>query len=262
MKEYDDITGIIYDIQRYSVHDGPGIRTTVFLKGCPLRCLWCSNPESQNFEIEYMKKFQSDEKELVGKKVSVKEVMEAVLRDKVFFENSGGGVTLSGGEVLAQPQFASAIIAAASEEGVHTAVETSGFSKFETAWKVFEHVDLILYDIKGMDDERHKINTGVSNELIHENLKKLIEKGKEVMVRVPLIPEHNDSVENIQGVVDFASQIGVKSIEILPYHRLGEGKYERLSREYHLKGLKTQSKEYAQELLSKISKPDGLKITV
>lgn len=260
MKAYENVRGIIYDVQRYSVHDGPGIRTTVFLKGCPLRCLWCSNPESQSFEPEYMSSADGSGKVIAGREMSVAKVMEAVLRDKVFFEGSEGGITLSGGEVLAQPGFAAAIIAAAREEGVHTAVETSGFGSFETAWKVLEHVDLILYDIKGMDAEIHKSNTGVSNELIQNNLQKLLKNGKEVVVRIPLIPGYNDSVQEIQAIFDFAAQSGVKTIEVLPYHRLGESKYERLSREYLLKGLKTQSDDHIRNLISQVSKPEGIQV--
>ncbi len=262
MKAYKDVRGVIYDIQRYSVHDGPGIRTTIFLKGCPLRCLWCSNPESQSFEPEYMSNAGGRGVVLAGKEVSVSEVIETALRDKVFFEGSGGGITLSGGEVLAQPDFAAALISAAHEEGIHIAVETSGFSSFEIAWRVMEHVDLILYDIKGMNAARHISNTGVSNELIHSNLRKLLKNGKEVAVRIPMIPGHNDSVEEIQAIFDFASQSGVKTVEILPYHRLGESKYDRLSREYLLKGLKTHSDVYIRELLLQVSKPENIDVIV
>lgn len=260
MKAYENVRGVIYDIQRYSVHDGPGIRTTVFLKGCPLRCLWCSNPESQSFEPEYMASADGSERVLAGREVSVSEVIETAFRDKVFFEGSGGGITLSGGEVLAQPDFAAALIAAAREEGIHTAVETSGFSSFETAWNVLKHADLILYDIKGMDAARHKNNTGVSNEMIHSNLQKLLDNGKEVVVRVPLIPGHNDSVEEMQALLNFAAHIGVKQAEILPYHRLGESKYERLSREYLLKGTKAHTAEYIRELLLQVSKPESIDV--
>lgn len=260
MKPSNEVKGIVYNIQRYSVHDGPGIRTIVFFKGCPLRCLWCSNPESQRFEPEYMIDTVNGGTVLVGKEMSVEEVMNEVLRDKVFYDGSGGGITLSGGEALAQPDFAAAIIDAALEKGIHTVVSTCGYSNFENAWKVVEKADLILFDIKGMDPHTHKKNTGVSNELILENLKLFLQKGKEVMVRVPLIPEHNANVEELQAILDFAGNNGIGSVEILPYHRLGESKYERLSRKYSLEGIKTQSNEEIKNMLSQVSVPQGVKM--
>lgn len=260
MKPFSEIKGIVYNIQRYSVHDGPGIRTIIFFKGCPLRCLWCSNPESQKFEPEYMTDSVNGGNVLVGKEMSVDEVMHEALRDKVFYDGSGGGITLSGGEVLAQPDFAAAIIAAARDSGIHTVVSTCGYSSFENAWRVLENTDLILFDIKGINPYMHKNNTGVSNELIHNNLKLLIQKGKEVMVRVPLIPEHNANIEEIQAIFDFAENNGVSTVEILPYHRLGESKYERLSRKYFLEGIRTQSDEEIKKLLSQVSIPKSVKM--
>lgn len=263
MKISEQTKGMIYDIQRYSLHDGPGIRTIVFLKGCPLRCLWCSNPESLRIEPEYMGHgVHGDEKTLVGKEMSVSEVMKVLIRDRVFYEGSGGGVTLSGGEVLAQPEFASEIIKEARQEKIHTVVETSGYSEFEIVWKVLEHVDLILYDIKGMDAESHRRDTGVSNDLILRNLQELSRKGKEIIVRVPLIPKHNANVENLQSIFDFSTQNGIKKIELLPYHRFGESKYERLSKNYALEGLKTQARETIEQLLSEVSKPEDIELMI
>ncbi len=260
MKPFNDVKGIVYNIQRYSVHDGPGIRTIIFFKGCPLRCLWCSNPESQRFEPEYMADNVNGGTVLVGKEMSVDEVMHEALRDKVFYDGSRGGITLSGGEVLAQPDFAAAIIAAARSGGIHTVVSTCGYSSFENAWKVMENADLILFDIKGINPYMHKKNTGVSNELIINNLKLLLQRGKEVLVRIPLIPEHNAYIEEIQAIFDFAGNNGVSTVEILPYHRLGESKYEKLSRKYSLEGIKTQSDEEIKKLLSQVSIPEGVKM--
>lgn len=260
MKPFNEAKGIVYDIQRYSVHDGPGIRTIIFLKGCPLRCLWCSNPESQRFEPEYMADSVNGGTILVGKEMSVAEVMQEALRDKVFYEGSGGGITLSGGEALAQPDFAASIIAAACESGIHTVISTCGYFNFKESWKVLEKTDLILFDIKGINPNNHKKNTGVSNELIHENLKKLLQREKEVIIRVPLIPEHNASIEEVQAIFDFAENNGVSTVEILPYHRLGESKYEKLSRKYSLVGIKTQSDEEINKLLLQVSVPESVKI--
>lgn len=260
MKPYEQVKGVVFDIQRYSVHDGPGIRTIVFLKGCPLRCLWCSNPESQRLEPEYMADVVKGGQKQVGKEMTVAEVMKQAVRDRVFYETSGGGITLSGGEPLFQSDFAAALIAAAKEEGIHSAVSTTGFSNFETLWKVVEHADYILYDVKNMDLKQHKADTGAPNDQILSNLKELAARGKEILVRVPLIPEHNANVKNLQMLCDFAAKIGIRNIEILPYHNFGESKYERLSRKYVLSDLKTQSHEEIKDLLSKLSVPESVNV--
>lgn len=258
MTASDEITGVVCNIQRYSVHDGPGIRTTVFLKGCPLRCSWCSNPETQKMQPEYMIEAQTGKKILVGEKLSVSDVMDQIKRDKVFYEGSGGGITLSGGEVLAQPEFASAIIDSAKAKGFHTAVATTGYAKFAEAWMVLKNADLILYDLKGMSNKLHRINTGVSTELIHNNLEELINRNKQIIVRIPLIPNQNAEINELQSIVDYAISVGIKTIELLPYHRLGESKYARLSRKYAWKGIRTLRAEEINSLYSQIKIPDNV----
>ena len=176
MEEYLKTTGRIFDIQRFSVHDGPGIRTIVFLKGCFLRCKWCCNPESQKREIEEMT-LQGKTK-IVGSDVTVEEVMKEVERDRIYYDRSGGGLTLSGGESLAQPEFAVALLKAAKESGINTAMESTGFNKYEVIEKYLPYLDLYLLDIKHMNSEKHKEFTSVPNELILENAKKLAKDAK------------------------------------------------------------------------------------
>lgn len=230
--------GIVTNIQRYSIYDGPGIRTTVFFKGCPLRCSWCSNPEMQNLEPELIVDVKTNSEIVTGEYMTVESVVNKVLRDKAFYTESEGGITLSGGEVLNQPEFARALLEEARAKGLHTAVETTGYAPFDVAWEVLKASDLILYDLKGMDEKKHVKNTGVSNIIIKENLEKLVGKGSDIIVRIPVIPKHNDTADELQEIIDFASGSGIKRIEMLPYHRLGEAKYERLSREYLWKGVK------------------------
>ena len=170
-KEYLQVRGRIFDIQKYSIHDGPGIRTIVFLKGCPLRCRWCCNPESQEREIQTM--ITGGKPKTIGRDVTVGEVMDEVMQDRFYYRRSGGGLTLSGGESLMQPDFASALMQAAHERGINTAMESTGLAPFRViAEKILAHLDLYLMDIKHTDREKHKFFTGVSNELILENAKK------------------------------------------------------------------------------------------
>lgn len=235
-----DITkteGLIYNIQRYSLHDGPGIRTIVFLKGCPLRCPWCANPESQRFEKEKMGN------EEVGRLVTVKEVIDVVKRDMPFYKRSGGGMTLSGGEPLMQPDFSKALVQAAKNIGINVAIETSGYQEWDRLWEVMEHIDFILYDIKAMDSSLHMELLNVNNDLILRNLEKLVNKNKQVIVRVPVIPQCNDSFLNLSETVQYCKSIGIKEIHFLPYHQLGVPKYEKLNREYSLKNLGPLDKE-------------------
>lgn len=242
--------GIVTNIQRYSIYDGPGIRTTVFFKGCPLRCSWCSNPEMQNPEPELIVDVKTNSEIVTGEYMTVESVVNKVLRDKAFYTESEGGITLSGGEVLNQPEFARALLEEARAKGLHTAVETTGYAPFDVAWEVLKGSDLILYDLKGMDEKKHVKNTGVSNIIIKENLEKLVGKGSDIIVRIPVIPKHNDTADELQEIIDFASGSGIKRIEMLPYHRLGEAKYERLSREYLWKGVKVL-RDFELETLQK-----------
>ncbi len=264
------VTGRLFDIQRFSVHDGPGIRTTVFLKGCPLRCVWCHNPESLDpgnqlsflpdkcigcgwcFEVcpnqahsmvdgrhvldrtrctvcgRCAEKCYAGALEIVGRTATVEEVLAEVLRDKPFYETSGGGMTLSGGEPLMQIDFSAALLAAAKREGLHTAVETCG----QAAWKCFERiisdVDLFFYDIKETDPASHTEYTGVDGKLILENLRKLHATGADILMRLPTVPGLNDSPEHFKRVADLAASLpGLVGVEIMPYHRLGLSKRQR-----------------------------------
>jgi glycyl-radical enzyme activating protein len=276
-----DIVGCVFNIERFAIRDGPGIRTTVFLKGCPLRCLWCANPESmspapQLFYLENLctrcyrcieacpnkattktldgaikidrsvckacgkcvEACPNKAREISGKLMTVDEVLEEVKRDTLFYQNSGGGVTFSGGEPTHQPEFLWHLLKASQESGIHTALDTSGFVKPEILKKILEHTDLVLYDIKHMDPAKHKDLTGVDNRLILENAKMIAAMGKPMIIRVPLIPGHNDSPENIKALAEFMLSLGLKRVDLLPYHSLGKIKYYRLGMEYKLSDLK------------------------
>jgi pyruvate formate lyase activating enzyme len=261
-------TGIIFDIQRFSLHDGPGIRTTVFFKGCPLKCLWCHNPESINPEIELAfypykcincgscilvcptgalqnddlkgKKYDreicqfcwkcaeacpGEALKVQGKRYTVEEVLTEVLRDLPFYKQSGGGVTLSGGEPTFQFDFCLALLKACKENNISTALDTSGFVPWERLERLLPFVDIFLYDIKHMDSEEHKRLTGVPNEVILENLLKLDKTGKPIEIRIPIIPGYNDSEKNIEAVSNFIKGLkSIKGVRLLPYHKLGLSK--------------------------------------
>lgn len=232
---YLETKGRIFDIQRYSIHDGPGIRTIVFLKGCMLRCKWCCNPESQHYDIETM--MVQGKAKTIGRDVTVEEAMEIVERDRNYYRRSGGGMTLSGGESLFQPDFARDLLRAAKESGINTALESMGCASFEQIEKLLPYLDTFLMDIKHTNCEKHKLFTGRSNELMLENAQKIAESGMtNLIIRVPVIPTFNSTKEEIQDIARFADQLpGVKRIHLLPYHRLGQDKYNGLGREYMLK---------------------------
>ena len=228
---YLDTKGRIFDIQRFSVHDGPGIRTIVFLKGCFLRCKWCCNPESQNHQIEQMSiggKFK-----IMGRDVTVEEVMDVVERDRAYYRRSGGGMTLSGGECLYQSDFSAALLRAAKESGINTAVESTACASYDKIQKLIPYLDWYLMDIKNINSDKHKRFTGVPNELILENAKKIARDAKNLVIRVPVIPTFNDTEEEIRDIAKFAASLpNVSKIHLLPYHRLGADKYKGLGREY------------------------------
>ncbi len=230
-----DIKGRIFDIQRYSIHDGHGIRTIVFLKGCVLRCRWCCNPESQSYEIQEMT--TAGKTRTVGRDVTVEEVMREVRKDLPYYRRSGGGVTLSGGESLCQPVFASALLRTCLQEGIHTAIETTGYADEQTLDAVLPYVSQVLMDIKHTDSKKHLEFTGKSNDLILHNAKKIAadcqRDGREMIVRVPVIPGFNDKPAEIRAIARFAATLpGVSRLHLLPYHRLGQDKYAGLGRDY------------------------------
>lgn len=235
MKDYLNVSGRIFDIQRYSIHDGVGIRTIVFLKGCALRCQWCCNPESQEFAIETMT--VNGKKKTIGRDVTVREVMETVKRDMPYYGRSGGGLTLSGGESLLQPEFATALLRAAKDMGITTAMESMGFARFDVIKGLLPYLDTYLMDIKHMNPAKHKEFTGKENTMMVENARKIAESRMcELIIRVPVIPGFNDTEEELLAIAAYADTLpGVTQIHILPYHRYGEGKYEGLGRPYLLK---------------------------
>lgn len=243
MGEYLDRVGRIFDIQRYSIHDGVGIRTIVFLKGCALRCRWCCNPESQEYEIQTM--MVNGKPKTVGRDVTVKEVMETVARDLPYYGRSGGGLTLSGGESLLQPEFAKGLLRAAKDMGINTAMESMGYADFDTIKKILPYLDTYLMDIKHMDSNKHRIFTGKDNRRMLENAKKIADsKMTELVIRVPVIPGFNNTSEEIKAIAKYAdSLLGVKKIHLLPYHSFGRGKYEGLGREYPMGDVKAPTNE-------------------
>lgn len=235
-RDYLKTRGRIFDIQRYSIHDGQGIRTIVFLKGCFLRCRWCCNPESQSREIETM--IVAGKKKVIGRDVTVEEVMETVVKDRIYYRTSGGGgLTLSGGESLCQPEFTRDMFRAAKEAGISTALESTAYSDYDRIEAILPYLDQYLLDIKHMDSAKHKEYTGVANERILANARRIAASGQtRLSIRVPTVPGFNDRPEEILAIARFANQLpGVKTIHLLPYHRLGQDKYDGLGRDYGMK---------------------------
>ena len=255
---------MIFDIVRNSYVDGPGIRTTVFLKGCNLKCAWCHNPESQsaNKQMLFYKNkctgcgkckevcpyglekcdfcgkcglfCPNDARKICGKEMTADEVFAEIIKDKTFYDNSGGGATFSGGECMLQIDFLVEILKKCKENGIHTAVDTAGNIPFESFERVLPYTDLFLYDVKAMDSETHKKYVGVGNELILENLAKLLKKGAGIWVRVPVIPTVNDSEEEMFKLKAFFMENGEpEKVELLPYHKMGEHKYSALGLKVH-----------------------------
>ena len=247
-----DVTGRIFDIQRFSVHDGPGIRTIVFLKGCVLRCKWCCNPESQEYAIQQMT--QNGTVKTVGRDVSVREVLHEVEKDRIYYRRSGGGMTLSGGECMCQPDFAEALLMQAKERGINTAIETTACASFSVVSRLLPHIDTFLMDIKHMNSQKHKAFTNQNNELMLENAKKIADSGANLIIRVPVIPTFNDTVEEISAIAEFASHLkNVTHLHLLPYHRFGVDKYAGLGRDYELKDLVSPDDEKMQALLAAVN---------
>lgn len=247
-----DVKGRIFDIQRYSIHDGGGIRTIVFLKGCPLRCKWCCNPEGQHYNVEKMT--LGGKEKIVGQDVTVGEIIDIVERDRIYYRRSGGGITLSGGESLTQPDFTVALLKTAKERGINTAMESTGFADFSVISRYLPYLDLYLMDIKHMNSAKHKEFTSQPNELILENAKKITDAGTRLIVRTPVIPTFNATKEEIGEIAKFASSLkGVTQMHILPYHRIGTDKYKGLNRDYSLTGIEPPSKELMNELLEVVN---------
>ncbi|MFI3211809.1 MAG: glycyl-radical enzyme activating protein [Eubacteriales bacterium] len=247
-KDYLNTKGRIFDIQRYSIHDGDGIRTIVFLKGCVLRCRWCCNPESQEYPIQEM--VLQGKSKVMGKDVTVDEVIETVKKDSNYYRRSGGGLTLSGGESLCQPEFARDLFRAAKAEGISTALESTACAGYKVIEEILPYLDQYLLDIKHIDSRKHKEYTGVGNELILENARKIAAaKTTRLSIRVPVVPSFNETKEEILAIAKFADSLEqVEVFHLLPYHRLGQDKYAGLQREYLMKDFLPPTPEYMQEL--------------
>jgi pyruvate formate lyase activating enzyme len=267
-------SGVIFDVKHYAVHDGPGIRVTVFLKGCPLRCAWCHSPESQNSKPEIIAHSErcigcgkcvevctqhtvkspgqidrdtcnqcgacvencyAEALELIGKQTSIDEILAEINGDRELIMGSGGGVTVSGGEPLFQPGFTVELLKSLKENGYHTALDTSGYADWSILSEALEYTNLVLYDVKHMDNEKHREFTGVSNNLILENLGKTLEMGKRVWIRVPLIPGVNDDKDHLRELAYYIRGLKVDSTYLLPYHTIGVAKYAALGREYKIR---------------------------
>lgn len=224
----------ISNIQRFSINDGPGIRTTVFFQGCPLQCSWCQNPECISLDAN------SHE----AREYTPKELLVELLKDKLFFEESGGGVTFSGGEPLMQTEFLMETCRLCKENNINTAIDTSGYHSSGIPEQLLKQTDLILYDLKIMDNTRHKEYTGVENKIILQNLKELDKHNTNLIIRLPLIPGITDTSENIRSIIAFIKSLNNKyPLTLLPYHNMASGKYERLNLDFNHKQLKTQTSE-------------------
>ncbi|MDY7037856.1 MAG: glycyl-radical enzyme activating protein [Thermodesulfobacteriota bacterium] len=290
--EDHDPKGLIFKIDRFCLQDGPGIRTMVFMKGCPLRCRWCSNPESQNPYSEIMVNnirctqcgrcadvcphdaiiFEHGIRKInrlkcdnclkcadvcptqaisaVGMHISVEEVMREVKADEIFYNNSGGGLTVSGGEPLIQWRFVNKLLKECQIEGINTAIETSGYTSKEIFEEALSYIDLVLFDVKHLTPMAHKKGTGRSNKRILENLY-LVSNMARIWLRFPIIPGYNDTEENIHDVIDLAKNIGAEKVSLLPYHDYGAIKYKQLGRRYSLKKLKSSDDDYILEIKKK-----------
>lgn len=289
-----DKKGLIFNIQRFSLHDGPGIRSTVFTKGCPLRCRWCGNPESWNPYPEIMTHDRkcvrcgkceqvcpvgaitvspeareidrarcnlclecagvcpSEAITVSGRYVSIDEVTTEVESDRLFYEHSGGGVTVSGGEPLLQWEFVSELLKVCKERGLHTALDTAGYSSWHIIERVLEYVDLVLFDIKHMDPGKHRKGTSKSNSLILRNAQRIAAKKVRLWLRVPLIPGYNDSKEDIEKVARLGLKIGAEKVSILPFHGFGIPKYEQLGRRYTFEQVESPDDEHIQRVRESI----------
>jgi len=303
MKNNNGRRGEIFNIQRYSIHDGPGIRTTVFIKGCPLKCRWCSNPESQNLfpELFFREKkcnkcgkclaacsqaaiiMSKDDITIdrqrcdrcmkcveaclpqaitcTGESKTVQEVIDEASKDEMFYWNSDGGVTLSGGEPLSQPEFALSLLKICKEKSFHTALDTCGYAPWPVLEKILDYTDLVLYDIKHINPAQHLAGTGFDNKLIIDNLKRTAEKKKRLWIRIPIIPGYNDSEEHMKDLADFLAHISVEKVSLLGFHEWGRNKYESLGRDYFFKEL-SPVKEDALHTLRNILDSYGLNVSI
>jgi pyruvate formate lyase activating enzyme len=296
------VKGVVFDVKRFAIHDGPGIRTTVFLKGCPLECRWCHNPEGQSAEKELVihksrciacgacldvcpegaislndtlavtdrrlcsacgacvEVCYAEARELAGREMTVGEVVAEIERDRAFYDESGGGVTFSGGEPLLQQGFLLSLLEACADRGIDAAVDTCGFCAWEQLDAARNHTALFLYDLKLLDETRHRELTGVSNLLILENLMALSQTGHTIILRMPVIPGANDDAEEVRRIGEFAADLpALHCIDLLPYHDIAMEKYRRLDRTYPLSGVRRPSAQLMDEVAGILR---GLGLTV
>jgi pyruvate formate lyase activating enzyme len=301
----EEVKGWIASVRRLAIHDGPGIRTIVFLKGCPLRCSWCAAPETQSLHKDLLyypehclscnrcaevcsegaitvsptgrrtldrshcnlcgrcvEECFSEALRFIGEEMTVGQVMDQVKRDHIFYQNSGGGVTISGGEPLHQVKFTRALLHGCRSAGIHTALETTGFQTWKLFSQVLKDLDLLLYDLKHMDPEKHRKLTGVSNDLILDNLKKALATGVRTIIRVPVITGLNDEDENLVAMGLFLKEIGpIEQVDLLPYHRLGEEMYHRMERTYDLQDLPLKTAAELEHMAGLLGRA-GLKVQI
>ncbi len=298
------LSGLVFNIQKYSLHDGPGIRTTVFLKGCPLCCAWCHNPEGRASRPELVvvesrcaacgecrkacpfaeslgeqgalptrldpctlcgacvQGCPTGARQMVGREMTVPEVMAEVLKDRIFYEESGGGVTISGGEPLVQPRFLTGLLEACRSARLHTGLDTTGFGCTETLLETARLADLVLYDLKVMDESRHRRLTGVSNRGILENLQALDQRHSNIWIRLPVVPGFNDDEENLRQTARFVAGLRhVSLVDLLPFHRTGLHKFERLGLTHSLDGVSAPSAEQ-MERAAGLFRAAGLKVQI
>lgn len=262
--------GLIFSVKRYSIHDGPGIRVSFFMKGCPLSCWWCHNPEGINPEPENIETINriGDMKflktEVAGKYISVDEVLEILEKEKVFIEKSNGGVTFSGGEPMMQPLFLKEALCACKKKGYHTAVDTSGYFEPSALDMILPLTDLFMFDIKHPDPVRHMEYTGVSNELILDNLKRIIASGTAISLRIPVVPGINDDEEdigNLGRLINSVKSSNIKMINLLPYHKAGSAKYRKLMKLNKMEKFSTPSRERMLQLRDYFS-ATGIKVKI
>ncbi len=303
ISEPDGREGLVFNIQRHSVHDGPGIRTVLFLKGCGLRCLWCSNPESQSFEpelfynpdaciacgacigvcperaignaggrIEFSPVLCSacgaccevcyaEARIMEGRRMTAEEAADEVSKDAPFFLRSGGGVTLSGGEPLAQTDFASEVLRLCKERGFHTAIETAGLAPWNAVEKVLPHTDLFLYDVKHPDAGAHERGTGTGNEIILGNLRGIAKAGAAFIVRTPVVPGFNDDLGTLSRIARLAAELGALELHLLPYHRYGSSKYRLMGKAYPMGTVPDLPRERAEEFAREL-RGEGVDVKV
>jgi len=285
-------SGLVFNVQRFSLQDGPGVRSTVFMKGCPLACAWCHNPESQSPEPQIVRMRhrcmvcgECSREELdnpvvldrgeedveacptgalqaVGERTTVPALVERLLRDRIFFDESKGGVTFSGGEPLLQPAFVTEALEWLRREGVHTALDTCGFARWPDLEAAARQADLVLYDLKLMDEERHRAATGVSNRIILQNLQALSQVHPALWIRVPIVPGVNDDEANLEATAAFLAPLaGLRRVDLLPYHPTGEAKFARVGLGYTLHGTPTPSIQRL-ETLAALFRARGLHTTI